>query len=473
MIRPPDGEELQGWELRPRGAFVSLEEDGVSIFLRGVRRRGLRIPYASLTHVDLTARGVWLATRRTTLLLRRRRFEDPEGGEAFARALVRRIGVLPGGRAQLDRMRALGERTAARPRRWVTLGVVAICLGVFALQFTDPLTLDAGAFVPLLVGHGELWRIATGNFLHGVAFFPVHLLVNLLCLLGFGWLVERPLGSLRAGLVLGAGGAGAMLGSALAGYPEVIGASGLVAGLAGAILALELHLPEQLPASWRLPRRLFVTVLILQVVVDMMLPFVAAAAHLGGFVAGYLAARLLASPALEGRPPGLALRASAAALVLAVGLSFASAGAIVLREAAALERHGRRLLAVSEVTPLRLNDLAWRMVTEIDTRPTTAQLDLAAELATRAVEETERADPDILDTLAEVLFARGDETAAIDVIDEAIHLTGGETYFREQRRRFTGERDSADRPDPPTLPWSFRKPPEAEVEADFEEGLTI
>ena len=63
----------------------------------------------------------------------------------------------------------------------------------------------------------------------------------------------------------------------------------------------------------------------------------------------------------------------------------------------------------------------------------------------------------MLDTLAEVLFVSGDESRAVDVIDEAIVLTGGEEYFREQRLRFTGARGKDDRPAPPSLPWSFRR----------------
>ena len=33
----------------------------------------------------------------------------------------------------------------------------------------------------------------------------------------------------------------------------------------------------------------------------------------------------------------------------------------------------------------------------------------------------------------------------------------GEEYFVEQRRRFTGEREVDDRPEPPALPWSVRR----------------
>jgi hypothetical protein len=87
---------------------------------------------------------------------------------------------------------------------------------------------------------------------------------------------------------------------------------------------------------------------------------------------------------------------------------------------------------------------------------------VALQLADRAVEETGRGDPNILDTLAEAYFVAGRREAAIATIDEAISLAPGVGYFREQRRRFTGERASEDRPDPPADPgreWRESPPP--------------
>ena len=82
-------------------------------------------------------------------------------------------------------------------------------------------------------------------------------------------------------------------------------------------------------------------------------------------------------------------------------------------------------------------------------------------------------DPVILDTLAEVLFTAGDRSGAIQVIDEALVLTAGERYFREQRRRFTGDRAADDRPAPPTLPWSMRKQFIERFSRSFDPGVAI
>ena len=75
--------------------------------------------------------------------------------------------------------------------------------------------------------------------------------------------------------------------------------------------------------------------------------------------------------------------------------------------------------------------------------------DGAPVLADRAVVGTGRANPGILDTLAEALFQSGNRLGALLTIDEAIRLVPHERYFLEQRRRFTGERAAEDRPPPP------------------------
>ncbi len=442
------------WELRPAGAFAAFEQDGLRICLRP-RGRGEIVPYADITHLDVSRSGLWLASTQTTMLIMRTQFRAGRGPEAFANALRWRLAEQPDGARQLAAMLEVAERARnPRPRRSTPI-IAAICVAIFGLEFRDPMTIEVGAFIPALVQAGELWRIVTANFLHALSLVPMHLLINVLCLLAFGLLVERPLGAVRTFLVMAAGGLGAMLGSAIAGYEEVIGASGLVAGLAGSVLSLELYHGAHLPAWWRLPRRLFIAVLVLQLGLDLVLPFVAAGAHLGGFAAGFLVTKPLGASALGRKPVGFGLQWAAAGVAIVLLLSFASAGRLLVRDSGALASHGLRLLTLPDVRPLLLNDLAWRMVTESELEPDAVRV--AIELAERAVEKTEREDPDVLDTLAETLFVSGDGTGAVDVIDEAILLTGGEEYFREQRRRFTGERERDDRPAPPSLPWSLRQ----------------
>jgi hypothetical protein len=83
---------------------------------------------------------------------------------------------------------------------------------------------------------------------------------------------------------------------------------------------------------------------------------------------------------------------------------------------------------------------------------------------------TERANPDYLDTLAEVFFLSGDPSSAILTIDEAIEIAPWDEYFQEQRDRFLGLREAEDRPESPNLPWFLRGPSEA---APWDDGLGV
>jgi hypothetical protein len=161
-------------------------------------------------------------------------------------------------------------------------------------------------------------------------------------------------------------------------------------------------------------------------------------------VAGGAAA--LAIPTSPRRPAWLwaADAAAALAVVLAVGIAGWTAVAPDLEVAA---RRAERLLSLPDASPLLLNNAAWRIATADEPEP--RLLAVAERLAERAVEATRRRDPNLLDTLAEVHFQAGDTERALRVIDEAIALAPDEPYYREQRRRFLGERAPDDRPAPP------------------------
>jgi membrane associated rhomboid family serine protease len=460
------------FDLSAGGASLLLEDRGVRLRLHW-RKPAQFVPYADVTHLGVSARGLWLGTRRTVVFLRRQRFASTDGPERLVGALVSRIGGQPGGLRQLARMREIDHLVRRSSPRAASTAVAAVCVAVFALQLADPFVQEAGAFVPGLVAQGEVWRLVTANFLHALLLVPLHILFNLLALLGFAFLVERPLGPLRTTVVMGAAGLASMAASGVAGYPEVVGASGIVAGMAGAALCLELQFADRIPAWWRIPRRLFVGVLLIEGLYGFLVPAIAGAAHLGGFAAGYLAALALADSALARRRAEPWVRTSATGVVLVTALSFAAAAPLVLRDGAAMERYGRDLLAAGAVAPARYNDLAWRIATEAE--PDREQLEVALQLAQRAVRETERLDPDLLDTLAEVHFALGERDLALGTIDEAIALSPGDRYFREQRRRFTGERAAEDRPEAPDLPWVLRRPPQwdAPEEPPAERGIEI
>ncbi len=370
-------------------------------------------------------------------------------------ALIRAISRRPRGFDQLARISEI--HTLARlpaPQRaawWLALA----CVAVYALQWQDPFVTEAAVMVPSLVDSGQVYRLVSANFLHGLSLIPVHLIFNAIGLLGLALLVERPLGSLRTAVVMGASGGMAMLSSYALGGATVLGASGVVMGLAGAALCLELHRADRLPVWWRVPRRPFIALLLLESVMGFALPFVAGEAHLGGLVAGYLTTRVVMGQGAFTREPSPWLRRTALVMAVVTVAALLNVSFLLLRESNALERYGKQLLMTDDITVDHDNGTAWRMATE--SRATIEQLETAQRLAERAADRTDYSNPEILDTLAEVLFVRGDREGALRTIDEAIRLTRGETYYVEQRRRFTGERDFDDRPAPPST-WRDRDP---------------
>jgi membrane associated rhomboid family serine protease len=446
------GVKTQELELTPSGGSIRLEADGILYGPRDERSSFTR--YSDVTHFGTGRFGLSLGTRKGLVMLRRSRFRSPDGPEQLAAELRRRIAGEPGGLVQLSRMVEIEKLEKNPPRKWATSAVVALCVVVGALQVSDHFVTPVGALVPELVLQGEYWRLFTANFLHAMGGVPLHLVFNMLAILVLSLFVERPLGPLRTAVVIVASGVAAMAAAMLAGYESVVGASGIASGLAGAALCLELHSSERLPVWWRIPRRLLIGVILVDGAIGFAVPAIAGWAHFGGFVAGYGTTRILegASAGPSVRLPAVKLAAAVAGGLLA--LSFLSAGLLVTRDGGALSRHAWDLLE-TEVEIYRFNDVAWIMATE--SNATQQQLEPAVQLAERAVEATDRENPDLLDTLAEVLFQVGELDAAIDVIDEAISITQGEEYFREQRRRFTGERDADDRPDPPAEGWVFRR----------------
>jgi rhomboid protease GluP len=341
----------------------------------------------------------------------------------------------------MGRLDALLARPGAVP---VTAALGVVCVLVFGLQIVSPSSYDAGFFSAMLVGLGEPWRLVTANFLHAS---PGHLALNGVGLVVLGTLAERSLGSRALGPVVALAGLGAMAASYAAGYQRALGASGLVTGLAGALLWLEFRAPEALPATWRIPRRLFVGLIALETLGLLALPGIAHAAHAGGLAAGALAAAAV-GPRLRdagGPRPGLAvLNALALAATLLAGISFARA--VYAPDADAIARRGEGLLALADVPVDFLNNEAWRIAVSKHPRP--EALDVARRMAERAAAETGWAAPAILDTLAEIHFLSGRPELAREIEGAAVALAPDEPYYREQLRRF-GEPPEGERPDAP------------------------
>ncbi len=446
---------------------IVLESQGFRHPLSKPSRGRVFTPYDEITHLAPSRRALWVGSRQSVYLLPRNAFERPEDADHLVRALIERIARLPGGDRQLARMASIEQRARSAPPARTTWVLAAACVLAYVLQLALGRVVEETCFFSTtLVQAGETWRLITSHLIHAAPSFPLHLMMNVLALVLLGTLVERPLGTLRTAEVVGESALGAAGASMWAGYEMAVGMSGVVYGLAGALIWLELRCNLWLPAGWRIPRRALYVLIVLNVGISF-LPIIAGAAHAGGCVGGLLAAAAVSDSAMREERPARWARLAAALVGAFAFVSLASAGEQIFLEDDPLARSAERLALIPDVAPVRLNDTAWMLAIGPD--PTPAQLRAALVLAERAVEGSGRADPNILDTLAEVQFVSGRSFEAIETIDEAIALTPDEPYFREQRRRFTGERAADDRPEPPGAP-SFRERP---LEPPPEPGLTV
>ena len=342
-----------------------LAADGFSLVGRdGAESSPLR-PYDSIRHLHSTDRVLLISLDDDLISIRNKDFTDSDRDAMFAHdALLSRIAALRTGEEVFERIRAVNDLGEREDPAWVVWATVALCLIGTGFQVANPMLEQVGAFLPELFIRGEYWRAFTSQFLHalsvtpdGVPAFlpmipvvPIHLLVNVGGFAVLGYLVERPLGSWRTLMVMAMSALGSIGGILVYDHFYVIGASGMVSGLAGAMLAMELHSGGSLPAFWRLPRRMFISALVFQfaVIDQLMSASVAGGAHLGGFVGGYIAAWLLGAPTLEGLRPTQAVRFGTycAGVLVAVGLF----GIVPLatHDMGALERHALRLADVPD-----------------------------------------------------------------------------------------------------------------------------
>lgn len=141
-----------------------------------------------------------------------------------------------------------------------------------------------GALERKLVVKGEAWRLISCIWLHAGV---VHLVANMMSLLFVGVRLEQEFGFLRIGLLFVLSGFGGSLLSAISLKSTIsVGASGALFGLLGAMLS-ELIVNWSLYANKCAALFTLIFVIALNLAVSM-LPHVDGAAHIGGFVSGFL-----------------------------------------------------------------------------------------------------------------------------------------------------------------------------------------
>lgn len=175
-----------------------------------------------------------------------------------------------------------GRVRGGRPT--VTIAIVAVCVVSYVLQLTVPGWTERWWFAPS-IGWAQPWRFLTTAFLHSPSQF-LHIVFNMVALWSVGPYLEAALGRARyltLYVVSAVGGSvGAVVLAPLVGgwNTAIVGASGAVFGLFGAVLVVLRRLGSSAGG--------IIGVILVNGVLSFVLPGVAWQAHLGGLVTGAL-----------------------------------------------------------------------------------------------------------------------------------------------------------------------------------------
>lgn len=129
------------------------------------------------------------------------------------------------------------------------------------------------------VGQGDWWRLVTSMFLHASI---LHIGFNMFALWAIGRVVEQYLGSVRyVGLYLVSGLAGSAGALLQAPHTPILGASGAIFGILGAMLIIE----------WQVTGRLAgqaMSLIAINLVISFAIPGISWGGHVGGLIGGIL-----------------------------------------------------------------------------------------------------------------------------------------------------------------------------------------
>ncbi len=210
-----------------------------------------------------------------------------------------------------------GAKVAPGGRPVVTLTIIGICAAVWLVQKASPTFSAALEFWPP-AARSEPWRFLTSAFEHSPGQI-LHILFNMYALWILGQYLEPMLGRLRFAalyLICAIGGSVGYLwltspqvdlASGSYFWTPVVGASGAVFGLFGALLVLNRHLGRSSGP--------ILGVLAINAVIGFVVPGIAWQAHVGGLLTGIALAALITATAPQSRRR-LQLPALAAVLVL-------------------------------------------------------------------------------------------------------------------------------------------------------------
>jgi membrane associated rhomboid family serine protease len=173
----------------------------------------------------------------------------------------------------------------------VTIGIIAVCALVYALQWLIPGNAVYVGFAyanSAMLTAEEPWRMLTSAFLHSQG-FVLHIVLNMYMLWLFGQALEPLLGRVRFLAVYLLSAIGGSVGFLLLapGQPvAVIGASGAIFGLFGGLFVVQRQRGGDV--------RQLLVLIVINAVLGFVVPGIAWQAHLGGLVTGALATAVIA-----------------------------------------------------------------------------------------------------------------------------------------------------------------------------------
>ena len=190
-------------------------------------------------------------------------------------------------------MQKVGRDTSYTTYVLILLNVTLFILEMRSGGVENLNTLDyLGALIPAKIFAGEWWRLLNANFLH---YGWIHLGTNMLALFFLGKLVEFRLGAGGYLVVYLSSGMGAMLSVALLslktgdGNIVLVGASGAIMGLIGTLLALAFKIWLQKRNALNAQRlKTVIFVIILQFILDNVIPQVSFESHFFGLIIGFI-----------------------------------------------------------------------------------------------------------------------------------------------------------------------------------------
>lgn len=174
--------------------------------------------------------------------------------------------------------------------------LLGLCFSLFAIQsYVGPeRVFERFAIWGPAVFDGQWWRAVSGSLLHANV---THLLMNMLALWVLGRLIEADLdtgGRWRFPVLVLASMLGAVVGVLLLSFDSpTVGLSGVVFGL----LAAGVAIPRRVGLSWN--HYNLVPWLVFNLVFTFAVPGISVGGHMGGLLAGFVAAWFLVPPQLQ------------------------------------------------------------------------------------------------------------------------------------------------------------------------------